>query len=211
LSNTSNLIGSAVSWAGTSWLMVPPRGFVSVGSPFSSRTCGSSDTFGRWAARARWKPMTAPLTHSEWSATRTLAGTWPSASIVALSRTGQQARACLGLDARRGWCRITVRRAAPCLLGLHTAVTLLDLALLDSEHLQAVGWPRNAITTFLDALVAARGWLRREGGFPQVGGDAAVGKPSPFLQQLLFSALTTPTRPASVVLSGAAQSAARAP
>jgi hypothetical protein len=37
----------------------------------------------------------------------------------------QEARSCLDLETTRGWCWGTVLRAAPCLLGLYTAVALL--------------------------------------------------------------------------------------
>ena len=38
--------------------------------------------------------------------------------------TFQEARAHLGLETTRGWCRKTVLRAAPCLFGLYTVVAL---------------------------------------------------------------------------------------
>jgi hypothetical protein len=106
-----------------------------------------------------------------------------------IETTFQEARSCLGLETTRGWCAGTVLRAAPCLLGLYTAVALLYQALPESKRCGAVAWPGKSGVTFSDALAAVRRWLWQEWIFPQAGGDAAIAKlPAP-LQDLLLSAL----------------------
>ena len=106
-----------------------------------------------------------------------------------IETTFQELRAHLGLETTRGWCERTVLRAAPCLLGLYTAVALLYQALPESKRSGAVAWPGKAGVTFSDALVAVRRWLWREWVFPQAGGAAAIAKLPAHLQDLLLSAL----------------------
>jgi hypothetical protein len=109
-----------------------------------------------------------------------------------IETTFQEARSCLGLETTRGWCRNTVLRAAPCLLGLYTVVALLYQALPESKRDSSVRWPGKTGVTFSDALTAVRRWLWREWVFPQVGADAAITKLPAHLQHLLLSALTPP-------------------
>jgi DDE superfamily endonuclease len=106
-----------------------------------------------------------------------------------IETTFQGARAYLGLETTRGWCRRTVLRAAPCLLGLYSVVALLFVALPERERRVSVQWPGKAVATFSDALTAVRRWLWSEWVFPQAGGATAVQQLSEPLRTPVFSAL----------------------
>jgi hypothetical protein len=106
-----------------------------------------------------------------------------------IETTFQEARAHLGLETTRGWCEQTVRRAAPCLFGLYSVVAVLYQALPEAKRVGEVRWPGKAGVTFSDALAAVRRWLWVEGVFPQAGGDTAVAKLPPSLQEILLAAL----------------------
>jgi hypothetical protein len=107
-----------------------------------------------------------------------------------IETTFQEARSCLGLETTRGWCERTVLRAAPCLLGLYTAVALLYQALPESKRVGSVSWPGKAGVTFSDARTAVRRWLWQEWVLRRVGAETAVAKLPAYLQDLLLSALT---------------------
>ena len=106
-----------------------------------------------------------------------------------IETTFQEARAHLGLETTRGWCRQTVVRAAPCLFGLYTAVALVFAALPLEQRQGAVRWPGKATVTFSDALTAVRRLLWSDWVFRQAGGAAALEKLPQSLQALLFTAL----------------------
>ena len=106
-----------------------------------------------------------------------------------IETTFQEARAHLGLETTRGWCRRTVLRAGPCLLGLYSLVALLFVGLPEGERQGAVQWPGKAVVTFSDALTAVRRWLWSSWVFPQAAGNTAVQQLPEPLQALLFSAL----------------------
>jgi hypothetical protein len=106
-----------------------------------------------------------------------------------IETTFQELRAHLGLESTRGWCRRTVLRAAPCLFGLYTLVTLLFVSLPPDQRTGSVGWPGKATVTFSDALSAVRRWLWSSWVFPQVGGDRVIQQLPQPVQILLFSAL----------------------
>jgi hypothetical protein len=106
-----------------------------------------------------------------------------------IETTFQEARAHLGLETTRGWCRQTVLRAAPCLFGLYTVVALLYQALPPAERSGGTCWPGKAVVTFSDALAAVRRWLWSEWVFPQAGGEAAVQQLPEPLRGLVLSAL----------------------
>jgi DDE superfamily endonuclease len=106
-----------------------------------------------------------------------------------IETTFQEARAYLGLETTRGWCRRTVLRAAPCLLGLYSVVALVFVALPEQERRVSVRWPGKAVVTFSDALTAVRRWLWSEWVFPQAGGATAVQQLPEPLRTLVFSAL----------------------
>jgi DDE superfamily endonuclease len=106
-----------------------------------------------------------------------------------IETTFQEARAHLGLETTRGWCRLTVLRAAPCLLGLYSVVALLFVALPEGERRGSVDWPGKAVVTFSDALTAVRRWLWSSWVFPQAAGGTAFEKLPEPLQALVCSAL----------------------
>jgi hypothetical protein len=106
-----------------------------------------------------------------------------------IETTFQEARAHLGLETTRGWCQKTVLRAAPCLLGLYSVVAVLYQALPEAKRVGEVRWPGKAGGTFSDALAAVRRWLWAEAVFPQAGGETAVAKLPPPLQEILLAAL----------------------
>jgi len=103
--------------------------------------------------------------------------------------TFQEARAYLGLETTRGWCRRTVLRAAPCLLGLYSLVALLFAALPQAERRGSVRWPGKSQVTFSDALTAVRRWLWSEWVFPQAGDSTVIQKLPEPLHEILLSAL----------------------
>jgi hypothetical protein len=106
-----------------------------------------------------------------------------------IETTFQEARSCLGLETTRGWCRKTVLRAGPCLLGLDTVVAALFNALPDAKRAGAVSWPGKATVTFSDALCAVRRWLWTEAVLPQAGEAVALDKLPPHVQELLLTTL----------------------
>jgi hypothetical protein len=103
--------------------------------------------------------------------------------------TFQEARAHLGLETSRGWCRRTVPRAAPCLVGLCSVLALLFAALPEAQRSGSVCWPGKAVVTFSAALTAVRRRLWSAWVVPQAGGSAAVRQLPEPLQGLLLSAL----------------------
>src|SRR5262249_9317046 len=103
--------------------------------------------------------------------------------------TFQEARAHLGLETTRGWCRKTVLRAAPCLFGLYSAVALLFMSLPESQPSGSVNWPGKATVTVPDALTGVRRWLGSAWIFPQPAGGTPVDQLPEPLRALLFSAL----------------------
>jgi hypothetical protein len=108
-----------------------------------------------------------------------------------LETTFQECRSCLGLETTRGWCRATVLRAAPCLIGLYSVVAALYALLPETKRVGAVTWPGKAEVTFSDAVTAVRRWLWAEGVFPQAIGPSAAQKlPAPF-RELVLSGLAT--------------------
>jgi hypothetical protein len=106
-----------------------------------------------------------------------------------IETTFEELRAYLGLETTRGWCPNTVLRAAPCLFGLYTIVTLLYQALPPAKRVGAVAWPGKEVTTFSDALAAVRRWLWSDGVFPQADGGTAIEKVPQLLREIIFSAL----------------------
>jgi hypothetical protein len=106
-----------------------------------------------------------------------------------IETTFQECRSHLGLETTRGWCRRTVLRAAPCLLGLYSVVAVLFHALPAGKRSGSVAWPGKAGVTFSDALAAVRRWVWAEGVFPRAGADAAVQQLPPEVWELLLSAL----------------------
>lgn len=106
-----------------------------------------------------------------------------------IESTFQEARAHLGLETTRGWCRRTVERAAPCLFGLYSVVALLFHALPEAARSGAVRWPGKAAVTFSDAVATVRLWLWAEWVFPQAGGGLELEKLPEALREVLRTAL----------------------
>ena len=106
-----------------------------------------------------------------------------------IETTFQEARSCLGLETTSGWCKNTVLRAGPCLLGLYTVVAILFHALPEAKRVGAVSWPGKATATFSDALCAVRRWLWDEALLPQAGDDTALQKLPQPIRELLLTTL----------------------
>ena len=106
-----------------------------------------------------------------------------------IETTFQECRSCTGLETTRGRCRATVTRAAPCLLGLYSAVALLYHDLPAAKRTGGVRWAGKDTVTFSDALTAVRRWLWAEAVFPQAGVDAAVAQLPESVRELLLAGL----------------------
>lgn len=134
-------------------------------------------------------------THRDEYLLTTDTGFTPSQVIAAycgrwnIETTFQEGRSQLGLETTRGWCRRTVLRAAPCLLGLYSVVAVLYASLPQSHRAGSVAWPGKVGTTFSDAVRSVRRWLWAEGVFPQAGADAHLAKLPPEVRELLLSGL----------------------
>ena len=97
-----------------------------------------------------------------------------------MEATFPEARSCLGLETARGWCKKTVPRASPCLLGSYSVVAILFHARPAAKRAGAVAWPGKATVTFSDALCAVRRRLWDEAVLPRAGDAAALQKlPAP--------------------------------
>jgi hypothetical protein len=107
-----------------------------------------------------------------------------------IETTFEEARAYLGLETTRGWKRETVLRAAPCLLGLYTLVSVWYWQLPGwVKEDWGVLWAGKEGMTFSDAITAVRRWLWSDWVFPTGGHDTAFAKLPPALQEVLFTAL----------------------
>jgi hypothetical protein len=104
--------------------------------------------------------------------------------------TFEEARAYLGLESTRGWCKRTVLRAEPCLLGLYSVVALMYWLLPAEDQEQGgVEWAGKQGVTFSDAIAAVRRWLWTHWVFPRAGHADAFAKLPQAFQQLLLYAL----------------------
>lgn len=107
-----------------------------------------------------------------------------------IETTFQEARAYLGLETTRGWKRETVLRAAPCLLGLYTLVSVWYWQLPASVKADwGVLWAGKKAMTFSDAMTAVRRWLWTDWIFATGGHDVAFAKLPHALREVLFTAL----------------------
>jgi hypothetical protein len=106
-----------------------------------------------------------------------------------IETTFQESRSCLGLETTSGWCKNTVLRAGPGLLGLYTVVAILFHALPEAKRVGAVSWPGKATVTFSDALCAVRRWLWDETILPQAGDGTALQKLPQPIRELLLTTL----------------------
>jgi len=106
-----------------------------------------------------------------------------------IETTFQEMRAYLGLETTRGWTAQTVRRVAPCLLGLYSVVAVL-YAQLPTRYLRVrvIDWPGKKDVTFSDAITAVRRWLWQEWIFAIPGHREAFSKlRRPFQAMLLYA------------------------
>lgn len=107
-----------------------------------------------------------------------------------IETTFQECRAYLGLETTRGWCRATVLRAEPCLLGLYTVVALLygQLPQVVQEDWQVL-WLGKEPMAFSDAITAVRRWLWTDWVFARVDHGEAFAKLPAVLKEILLYAL----------------------
>ncbi|OYV84718.1 MAG: hypothetical protein B7Z73_14910 [Planctomycetia bacterium 21-64-5] len=107
-----------------------------------------------------------------------------------IETTFQEVRAYLGLETTRGWKRETVLRAAPCLFGLYTLVSLWYWQLPACAKADwGVMWAGKKVMTFSDAITAVRRWLWSDWIFATGGHDQAFAKLPNALQEVLLLAL----------------------
>ena len=95
----------------------------------------------------------------------------------------------LGLETTRGRCVKTVTRAAPCLFGLYSVVTLLYDATPVSERTGRIDWPGKATVTFSDALACVRRRTWVAGVLPQAGCGAGLAELPEPVRELLLTTL----------------------
>jgi hypothetical protein len=110
-----------------------------------------------------------------------------------IETTFEELRAYLGLETTRGWTERTVLRAAPCVFGLFSVVSVLYSQLpAGTATPGAVSYRGKTAVTFSDAILAVRRQLWREGVFESHGHTEAFEKlPRPF-QAILLAALAPP-------------------
>jgi hypothetical protein len=106
-----------------------------------------------------------------------------------IEATFQESRSCLRSETTRGWCRGTVLRATPCLLGLYSVVAVLFHALPADKRAGSVAWPGKVGVTFSDALTAVRRWLWSKGVFPRARADTVGQQLPPDVRDLLLAAI----------------------
>jgi hypothetical protein len=106
-----------------------------------------------------------------------------------IETTFQEVRAHLGLESTCGWCKNTVLRAAPCLLGLYAVVAILFRALPEAKRAGGVSWPGKNTVTFSDALCAVRRWLWDETLLTPANDDASLDKIPHPIRELLLTTL----------------------
>ena len=110
------------------------------------------------------------------------AARWP------IEVTFQEVRAHLGFETTRHWCRNSVLRVAPCLLGLFTVVSLIyaELARLGKVKVHATPCYPKTDPTFADALAAVRRLLWEQAILPHTPGGGRVAElPTPIREVLL--------------------------
>lgn len=107
-----------------------------------------------------------------------------------IETTFQEMRAHLGLETTRGWKRMTVLRAAPCLFGLYSVVCLLFWQLpAKNKQDRPLHWAGKTHTSFSDAITAVRRWLWTHWVFERSGHQQAFSKLPRRLQHTLLYAL----------------------
>jgi hypothetical protein len=108
-----------------------------------------------------------------------------------IETTFQELRAFLGLETTRGWKERTVLRAAPCLFGLFSVVSLLYAALPGHDaEVGAVTYRGKTGVTFSDAITAVRRQLGLEGVFESHGHTEVFEKLPRSFQAVVLAALS---------------------
>jgi DDE superfamily endonuclease len=108
-----------------------------------------------------------------------------------IETTFQELRAFLGLETTRGWQELTVLRAAPCLFGLFSVVSLLYAALPGRDAAGgAVTYRGKTGVTFSDAITAVRRQLWLEGVFESHGQADMFQKLPRSFQSIVLAALS---------------------
>jgi DDE superfamily endonuclease len=121
-------------------------------------------------------------------ATRTIIETYTGRWSI--ETTFEECRAYLGLETTRGRTERTVLRAAPCLFGLFSVVSLLYAEMPERESVGPVVTYRGKVgISFSDAITVVRRQLWREGVFEAHGQSKVFQKLPKPLQSLLLSAL----------------------
>lgn len=121
-------------------------------------------------------------------ATRTIIETYTGRWSI--ETTFEECRAYLGLDTTRGRTERTVLRAAPCLFGLFSVVSLLYAEMPGRESIgPAVTYRGKVGISFSDAITVVRRQLWREGVFEAHGQSEVFQKLPEPLRSLLLSAL----------------------
>jgi hypothetical protein len=121
-------------------------------------------------------------------ATRTIIETYTGRWSI--ETTFEECRAYLGLETTRGHSQRTVLRAAPCLFGLYSVVSLLYAAVPGRESIGPVVTYRGKVgIAFSDAITVVRRQLWREGVFEAHGQSGVFQKLPEPLRSLLLSAL----------------------
>ena len=115
------------------------------------------------------------------------AGRW------AIEVTFQEMRAHLGLGSTRQWCRQSVLRTVPCLLGLFTVVSLIwaELAKAGKPPVHRTPCYAKAHPTFADALYGVRRLLWEQVILPQCDPQGHVTQLPQALRQILLEHLAT--------------------
>ncbi|MBV8071908.1 MAG: transposase [Acidobacteriaceae bacterium] len=107
-----------------------------------------------------------------------------------IETTFEECRAYLGLETTRGRVERTVLRAAPCLFGLYSVVSLLYASIPGREALgPAVTYRGKVGITFSDAITVVRRELWREGVFEAHGQSGVFQKLPEPIQSLLMTML----------------------
>jgi len=106
-----------------------------------------------------------------------------------IETTFQELRSYLGLETTKGWCKATVLRAAPMLMGLYSVVALWFEGMPASERVRGVEWEGKEGFSFSDAIHSVRRRLWRYGVLRQASLDEGLQNlPAP-VWELLLAAL----------------------
>jgi hypothetical protein len=116
----------------------------------------------------------------------TFAGRWP------IEVTFEEVRAHLGFETTRHWCENSVRRVAPCLLGLFSVVSLIYAELARQRKVIVHTTPcyHKTDPTFADALAAVRRLLWEQVILQHAPFGPHIANLPPPIRELLLEHLT---------------------